>query len=79
MDFTEDQLAKKVRHGLKWRIFELEKGKRFRNYLLSVLRNVARSLYNERKSDRLVFVDDRKLEGGWGGTEDAVERTDGSC
>ena len=51
MDFTEDQLAKKVRHGLKWRIFELEKGKRFRNYLLSVLRNVARSLYNERKSD----------------------------
>ena len=79
VDFTADQLAKKVRHGLKWRIFELEKGKRFRNYLLSVLRNVARSLYNERKSDRLVFVDDRKLEGGWGGTEDAVERTDGSC
>ena len=83
VDFTEDQLAKKVRHGLKWRIFELEKGKRFRNYLLSVLRNVARSLYNERKSDRLVFVDDRKLEGGWGGTEDAVgaadKRYEGTC
>lgn len=64
VDFTADQLAKKVRHGLKWRIFELEKGKRFRNYLLSVLKNVARSLYNARKSDRLVFVDDLKRDVG---------------
>ena len=64
VDFTEDELAKKVRHGLKWRIFELEKGKRFRNYLLSVLKNVSRSMYNARKSDRLVFVDNLKLEVG---------------
>ena len=64
VDFTEDELAKKVRHGLKWRIFELEKGKRFRNYLLSVLKNVARSMYNARKADRLVFVDNQKLDVG---------------
>ena len=64
VDFTEDELAMKVRHGLKWKIFELEKGKRFRNYLLSVLKNVARSLYNARKSDRLVFVDDLKRDVG---------------
>lgn len=64
VDFTEDELAKKVRHGLKWKIFELDKGKRFRNYLLSVLKNVARSLYNARKADRLVFVDNQKLDVG---------------
>ena len=64
VDFTEDELAKKVRHGLKWKIFELDKGKRFRNYLLSVLKNVSRSLYNARKSDRLVFVDNLKLDVG---------------
>ena len=70
VDFTEDELAKKIRHGLKWRIFELEKGKRFRNYLLSVLKNVARSLYNARKADRLVFVDDLKLDNGRDEVED---------
>ena len=75
VDFTEDQLAKKVRHGLTWRIFELEKGKRFRNYLLSVLKNVARSLYNARKDDRLVFVDNWKLEAG-GDDADAVGDAD---
>ena len=36
VDFTESQLEKKTRHGLRWKIFELEKGKKFRNYLLSV-------------------------------------------
>ena len=76
VDFTEDQLAKKVRYGLKWRIFELEKGKRFRNYLLSVLKNVARSLYNARKTDRLVFVDNQKFEGGWGEADDPTEAAD---
>ena len=76
VDFTEDQLAKKVRHGLKWKIFELEKGKRFRNYLLSVLKNEARSLYNARKKDRLVFVDNQKLEGGRGEAEDPAEMAD---
>lgn len=34
VDFTEKELEKKIRHGFKWRIFELEKGKLFRNYLL---------------------------------------------
>lgn len=76
VDFTEAQLSKKVSHGLKWRIFELEKGKRFRNYLLSVLKNVARSLYNARKADRLVFIDNRKLEDGRGDTDDAAEAAD---
>ncbi|MCQ2391256.1 MAG: hypothetical protein MJ240_07515 [Kiritimatiellae bacterium] len=76
VDFTEDQLAKKVRYGLKWRIFELEKGKRFRNYLLSVLKNVARSLYNARKTDRLVFVDNQKFECGWGEADDPTEAAD---
>lgn len=74
VDFTEDQLAKKVRHGLKWKIFELEKGKRFRNYLLSVLKNVAHSLYNARRDDRLVFVDDLKLDAG---RDEADEPGDG--
>ena len=77
VDFTEDELAKKVRHGLKWKIFELDKGKRFRNYLLSVLKNVSRSLYNARKSDRLVFVDNQKLERGWDDAGAAVEAADG--
>lgn len=76
VDFTESQLEKKARHGLKWKIFELEKGKRFRNYLLSVLKNVARSLYNARKDDRLVFVENEKLEGGHGGPDDPVETAD---
>ena len=70
VDFTEDELAKKVRHGLKWKIFELERGKRFRNYLLSVLKNVARSLHNARKSDRLVFVKDQQLDVGRDQTDD---------
>lgn len=70
VDFTKDQLKNKVRHGLKWRIFELEKGKKFRNYLLSVLKNVARSLYNVRKADRLVFIDDLKLGTGRDEVED---------
>ena len=39
VDFTESQLEKKAQHGLKWKIFELERGKKFRNYLLSVLKN----------------------------------------
>ena len=47
-DFTEAELAQKVRHGLKWKIFELEEGRKFRNYLLSVLRNVARTLDGEK-------------------------------
>ena len=63
VDFTEKELEKKIRHGLKWRIFELEKGKLFRNYLLSVLKNVARTLYNRRQSDRLVFVANDRLDG----------------
>ena len=42
--------------------FCINKGKRFRNYLLSVLKNVARSMYNARKADRLVFVDNQKLD-----------------
>ena len=37
----------------------------------------------DKETDRLVFVDDRKLEGGWGGTEDAVgaadKRYEGTC
>ena len=76
VDFTESQLEKKARHGLKWKIFELEKGKKFRNYLLSVLKNVARSLYNARKDDRLVFVENEKLEGGHGGPDDPAETAD---
>ena len=76
VDFTEEDLAKKVRHGLKWKIFELEKGGKFRNFLLSVLKNVARTMYNKRKSERLVFVDDRKLEGGSGGECDLAEAED---
>ena len=76
VDFTEDELAKKIRHGLKWKIFELEKGKRFRNYLLSVLKNVARSMHNARKADRLVFVDNQKLERGRDDAGDTVEAVD---
>ena len=74
VDFTEKDLSKKVKHGLKWKIFELEKGGKFRNYLLSVLKNVARTMYNKRKSERLVFVGDRKLEGG--GACDLAEAED---
>ena len=62
-DFTEAELAQKVRHGLKWKIFELEEGRKFRNYLLSVLRNVARTLDKERRKDRLVFLPQEKFEG----------------
>ena len=62
-DFTEAGLVQKVRHGLKWKIFELEEGKKFRNFLLSVLKNVARSLYNERRKDHLVFMPQDKFEG----------------
>ena len=76
VDFTEAQLAKKVSHGLKWRIFELEKGRKFRNYLLSVLRNVARDMAKKLRGEKLVFVENEKLERVWNLDDDCVEAAD---